>query len=390
MAKQKRRFRRIAIGTGIFLFIGIVGFVVWLLFRPVEAKDPQLTSPTPIPGAELYNVQNQGSQMIFTINSSFGEQRGTIGISGEKFEFINQGEGLLLRADLTIDAQSVQMETEVLTGLMRTAFKAEEYPEGRFIGQAADLIPNIESLSEPTQIDLVGQLELGGTVLPRTIPIELRLIDERLVATSQTSMDASQYVDDFPPGVEPEMPVEIKVNALYNGAVPISQLYTIKQESELAFVMNTAIGEIDGTFDITGERVELIPVEVGDGWRMVAYLTIDGKSAETGQPVMNQLIVEAFAGRKYTGVFRGVSKEIIESLQGKQQVTLDGNLELKGNIRSFSIPVEFEVNDGKLDAVARTTLDVAEFGVELPPAVQSSVMDVEIRVTATQNEITNR
>lgn len=161
---------------------------------------------------------------------------------------------------------------------------------------------------------------------------------------------------------------------------PSAYVYKI-EDSYLQFTLDTTLrGKVTGKFTIIGEQVVFIPE--GDGWRLSTTLLIDGESADTGDAIIDGIIIELFQGRIYQGKFVGQSQEIITDLTIPQTINLIGQLELIGQIQPFSIPIEFEI----VDDVFRTrkaegVLDISLYGVNTG-LVRSTLLDASIYVEA--------
>lgn len=377
--KKRRRFRWLK-WPAIIVIILIGGFLIWL-FRPVDAKDPQLISPTAVPGSQVYTVRAAESVMNFElVGTPF---KGKITIDGEQFQLIQEGNSYRLRANLTIDALSVDVGTDAMNQIMVALFKGREYPKGKFVGESETLITD---LNGPQELVLVGELELGGVINPQTLTVTMNIQEGVLTATSTAQMDVKDFVENLPPTVsESVMDVEMQVVADYGGIIQPSLIFPLGQETAvLAFIIESElVGDTSGNYTILGERLELAPVE--GGWKLIASFLIDGTSVNTGNVGIDRLINIAFNSREYPyGKFIGESADVITDLEGPQSVTLVGQLELTGQVNATEVPIDFEIVDNVLTATAKVVIDVRDFGVNFPEALGSSMLNADILIESPQ------
>ncbi|PJF41615.1 MAG: hypothetical protein CUN55_11630 [Phototrophicales bacterium] len=240
----KKRFLLITLGL---LIIGM-GFIIWYLFiRDIEAEENKIAAPalsqnvenpcaapteqpeSTLPADEslivatpeilleensenylLYVFDTDESVINFTI-AEVPSINGTFDMFGHWFEFIkiSDEEGWCATLWLDIDGQSVDTGNEVTDNLIRLGFQAEKYPVGRFVGAATELI---QDLSAPNTINIAGQIELSGVVRSFTVPVEVTINGEQLIASSNIDINANDFGANLPGGATLDSKIRVVAN----------------------------------------------------------------------------------------------------------------------------------------------------------------------------------
>ncbi len=166
-----------------------------------------------------------------------------------------------------------------------------------------------------------------------------------------------------------------------------SRLFNVQPSSLIHYQATLALGglHMDGTFGINGKTVRLVP-ETG-GYRLVIDVQLDG-NAITGA---NSLVVNALKANLETdkfpyGHFSAASKDVLNITQTLIKTDLIGTLELHGQTRPIELPISFTLMDGKITASGVTTLDLQDFGVQVPTAIMKSVITFTVDLTAQEQK----
>lgn len=196
-AEPQTRWKRIrAMILATFLLIIAIG-VWYVFFRDVEAKENQLQAPVVEANGEtiqrVFVFDTERSIINFEVDGVGID--GTFDMFGHWFRFIfdSDTETWIAELWLDIDGQSVETGNGLLNNAFIFAFKAEEYPVGRFVGTTVEAEVPIESLDEEINTTLIGQIELSGVIQDLSVPIRIRIEGETLSASASFPLDASDF-----------------------------------------------------------------------------------------------------------------------------------------------------------------------------------------------------
>lgn len=167
-------------------------------------------------------------------------------------------------------------------------------------------------------------------------------------------------------------------------AAPNARVFTIDDsQSIINYEATLTIGglKIGGTFAIKGKTITLMPEK--DGTRLQIDIGIDGNSV-TGA---NGLVVDALKRNMETdkfpyGHFAAVSQDVFTLGDTPIQTTAVGTVELHGQTHPIQMPITFSIVAGKLTASGATTLELTDFGVNVPTAVMKSVISFKADLVA--------
>lgn len=145
-----------------------------------------------------------------------------------------------------------------------------------------------------------------------------------------------------------------------------------------------------GKFDLYGHWFEFIYEPQQEGWRMVLWFDIDGRSVDTGNALVDQLIMTAFQAERYpVGRFVGETELLLPELTPNMDhdMIVLGELELSGQVRPLEVPITFRVDgEGVLSASANVVIDAADYGADFPESLGSSELDGQVRVVAIETD----
>ncbi len=177
-------------------------------------------------------------------------------------------------------------------------------------------------------------------------------------------------------------PDTIDLNPTTTVSSDTRRIYTMDLDrTSLNFKIDSSVGDITGKFDIVGDWLALVPE--ADGWRLVAVLRIDGRTADTGQGFIDSLLELGFEAERYPyGLFVGSATQLISDLDASNQLELEGQLELHGVIQDATIPIQIQFHDDILVANAQMTVDARDYDVQFASAVGGNILDAKIRVFA--------
>lgn len=165
---------------------------------------------------------------------------------------------------------------------------------------------------------------------------------------------------------------------------PESIIYGLNtEESELSFVIELGGSDVNGTFGLANGSLELKSVE--GGYELVANVIIDGETVDTGNRLVNFAMRFGMETEKYPyGVYAGVSEEVFSDPNETQSLTLIGPLEISGVTNQYSAVAEFHVEGDTAYVDSDLLVDLADFGVEFPESVGSTILNAHLKLVATE------
>lgn len=149
-------------------------------------------------------------------------------------------------------------------------------------------------------------------------------------------------------------------------------------ESQVDFVAKLGGGvELSGVFPVAEGTITLEPV--GSELRVLVHLKIDVDSADTGNPGITRIIRAAMETGDYPLAFYvASSRGLVPVTEQEIDFALDGELQVHGVAYPHTMQVKAQLIGGDMWAIATSDLDLANHGVEFPPALG----DTTIRLTA--------
>lgn len=160
----------------------------------------------------------------------------------------------------------------------------------------------------------------------------------------------------------------------------------VPEESDLTLTIDSMIGRVSGGAEMKEGTVEL--VREGDGWRVIANLSMDVSTLNVGNDMVNGLIRRTLGADAYpVGVFLARSETTIPDIEHTTDtVNLTGELELRGVVRpyTFATVLVFEGDRLILDSAAE--VDANDFGVTVPRIVGNGIMDSTMHVMTARED----
>ncbi len=152
-------------------------------------------------------------------------------------------------------------------------------------------------------------------------------------------------------------------------------------ESALNVIVDTRIGQVHGAFELTGGTIELVQ-ETG-GWRLYANFTLDGRSLDVGNGLVNTTIRRALELDQYPeGVYIARSDDLLPDPPTSATLSLAGQVELHGVVQTYTVPTGVEIDGDRIALSAQMPIDVAAFGVSVPSLLASDELQTDLQVVA--------
>jgi polyisoprenoid-binding protein YceI len=186
---------------GIILLAAIIVLGVWLLWE-AEPEDPILATGTPVPDARRFVVAVDESALRVAADSRVGRIDGSYQLAGGSIELIEQATGAgrwQVAVNLVLDAQSLNIGSDLVNQAMRRLLAVDKYPTGQFLAQSNTPLPDLD---QPHTLDLVGQLELHGQVQDYTIPTMIIVDGDQITLAAEIVIDAGIFGADLSPVLE--------------------------------------------------------------------------------------------------------------------------------------------------------------------------------------------
>jgi polyisoprenoid-binding protein YceI len=169
--------------------------LVWWLNRDIEAQDPILATQTPIPSAQYFRAAPDESMLKMIVHSRFGDIDGLFQLGESSVELEPAGDGWYVVANLIFDARTLDIGSDQLNTAMRRALEVDKYPSGIFVARSSTPITD---LSVAQQVDLMGQMELHGSVQDYTIVTVVEINGDKLTLSAQMTIDSAQFGISIP------------------------------------------------------------------------------------------------------------------------------------------------------------------------------------------------
>lgn len=206
----RHRRRNILAVIVVLLLAAVIGFILWLN-RDVTPVAPILTTDTPLPVAQTYAASAAESILKITIDSRLGNIEGNYKMGPGTIEFHQEGTGWRLIANLTFDGRTLDIGNDAMNTAMRSALEVEKYPSVIYIGQSSTLLPD---LTGAQQVEIVGRLEIHGTVKDYPLTVQLTFSGDQLVLASTTIIDAPAFGISIPSFLaKDKLPGEMRIVA---------------------------------------------------------------------------------------------------------------------------------------------------------------------------------
>ena len=186
--------------------------------------------------------------------------------------------------------------------------------------------------------------------------------------------------------------IEAQENKLDNPEIISDQIFLIDgHQSDLNCLIESDISDIDGSFDIIGDRLEFLSDEESGEWQVILVLDIDGTSVDTGDGILDSSIEGAIkngfdVAHHPIGRFVGTSDTMISKLEGDHTLNFVGQLELRGIVQDYTVPAHINVDGDTLIGSAEAEINVNDFGVDFPSAIASNILNADISVVATKSD----
>jgi polyisoprenoid-binding protein YceI len=163
--------------------------------------------------------------------------------------------------------------------------------------------------------------------------------------------------------------------------------HVVDDQSDIKYQAILQIGglKMDGTFSTKGKIITMVPV--GEGSTLDIDIQIDGNSV-TGA---NSLVVDALKGNLETTKFpyeHFLAKTVQPLKFGPQpvQTMAVGTIELHGQSQPIELPITVTLIDHRLTATGSTTLELLNFGVNVPTALMKSQITFQANMTSQEDE----
>jgi hypothetical protein len=167
---------------------------------------------------------------------------------------------------------------------------------------------------------------------------------------------------------------------------PEARRYTVDIDaSSLKVVVDTRIGKVNGSFELTGGTVEL--VQESGGWRLYTNFTLDGRSLDVGNSLVNTTIRRALELDAYPeGVYIAKSDDLLPNPPASGTLSLAGQVELHGVVQTYTVPATVELNGDTITLSTSMPIDVTAFDVSVPSLLASSELQTDLTVVAREGE----
>jgi polyisoprenoid-binding protein YceI len=177
------------------LVVIIAGY--FLFFNDPEPVENKLPTATPAPEAAVYGFDTENSELKFTIETEFGDIKGTFKLTGGTIVKQPAADGgFNLIANVIIDGNSVDTGNRLINFAMRQGLKADTFPYGVFTG---DSTTTYTSAAEPIDLTLSGNIELSGITNPIEVPIQFQeMEDGSLTVSADIQINMEDFKVSFP------------------------------------------------------------------------------------------------------------------------------------------------------------------------------------------------
>ncbi len=154
------------------------------------------------------------------------------------------------------------------------------------------------------------------------------------------------------------------------------------QESKVEFVTHVLGLTLTGIFPIEEGTITLVP-SAPEAWRIQVRLDINVDAVDTGNAQVNALLRGVMESGDYPLAFYvASSRDLVPVTHEVVEFALEGDLQVHNVARPHAMDVTAQWKDGEIWAVATSTLDLADHGVEMPPLTGSSVIELTARLQA--------
>jgi polyisoprenoid-binding protein YceI len=144
--------------------------------------------------------------------------------------------------------------------------------------------------------------------------------------------------------------------------------------------------KIEGIFKLTGNTMILVPAEDGL-YHLDADWLIDVSSATAPNAMLLDTLRTVLEVSQYPNVlFVGRSTQPLSVVDGQSTVNLLGVLTLRGKSNPLTVPLMVRMEAGRLTAEGQITLDLKDFGLNVPTAIMSSTLTFTIMLQAVAQE----
>lgn len=170
----------------------------------------------------------------------------------------------------------------------------------------------------------------------------------------------------------------------------VSRVFEVSVE-ELQVDFTTQVNGVDvaGVFPVTGGRITLEPI--GSELRVLVDLEINVDGVSTGSIPVDFALRTAMktrgSGETYPmSFYAATSASLVPVTEEEIYFELDGNLQLHDVVHNHPMSVDAQLVGHHMWAVARSDLDLANHGIELPPPIQSSTIKLTARLQAYETD----
>lgn len=212
----RRRSRRFwLLSAALAVVVVLAGLFIWAVFLDTpDAEAPILPTSTPVPQAQTYVVRGEESTLKATADGPLGALESSYDMGLGTIELNEEPGGWRVIANLTFDARTLDIGNEALNTMLRGILNVDRYPTGSFVAVGDALVAD---LTQPFTVDLVGQMELYGTVQDFTVPTTIALDGERLTLSAEMVIDPAVFGDS--PGMGDGLDADLNIVA-YQGERP--------------------------------------------------------------------------------------------------------------------------------------------------------------------------
>lgn len=157
--------------------------------------------------------------------------------------------------------------------------------------------------------------------------------------------------------------------------------------SKVDFTAQVAGVALDGVFPVRGGTITLEPVEQQLQVHVALEIDVDGLA--TGNAVFDRALRAALASGDYPLAFYVASSEgRVPVTEEPVSFTLTGDLQLHNVMQPHPMRVDAQLTGAHLNAVATSTLNLADHGVALPALLGSPQIELRAEIAAVEASAT--
>ncbi len=159
---------------------------------PAPTLTPAPATGTAAPNARTFSVLDNQSIINYEATLTLGGLKigGTFGIKGKTITLVPEKDGMRLLIDIQIDGNSVTGANGLVVDALKKNMETNKFPYGHFIATAKDLLTPGEM---PSQTTAVGTVELHGQTRPIEMPITVKLVNNKIIASGATNVELLDF-----------------------------------------------------------------------------------------------------------------------------------------------------------------------------------------------------